>query len=111
MLGHLPRSCPNYGWYFPAPGKSREDYAEDRQRVQDLIAGDIIAEHTVDEADDEVIVFQGARPTAQQKAEALQRKCPRCHEEAGNRCKTSAGDFTEVHKARLDAIDSPGTGS
>jgi hypothetical protein len=77
----------------------------------DLIAADIIAEHEVDEADDNVVVFQGARPTAEHKVEALQRQCPRCHQEAGTRCKTSTGDFTEIHKARLEPIDSPGTGS
>lgn len=110
-LGHLPRTCPNYGWYYPAPGKSREDYEDDRQRVQDLIAGDIIAEHEPDEADLDAIVFGSARPTAQQKADALNRTCPRCEQPPGSKCKTSAGDFTELHKARLlEPIDSPGTG-
>lgn len=110
MLGHLPRACPNYGWYFPAPGKTREDYVEDRQRVQDLIARDIITEHDVEESDDDVVTFQGARPSALSKADALLRRCKRCHQEAGHRCKTAAGEYTSVHKIRLEPLDSPGTG-
>lgn len=110
VLGHLPRVCPNYGWYYPAPGKTREDYVEDRQRVQDLIAADIIAEHEVDEADDDAVVFQGVRPSAERKAEALRRPCPLCGQRPGAKCRTQRGDPTEIHKARLESIDSPGTG-
>ena len=109
-MGHLPRACPNYGWYYPAPGKTRLDYAEDRQRVQDLIAADIISEHEPDETVGDDIVFQSARPTALQKEQALERKCTRCEQPPGEKCKTVAGDFTELHKARIDAVDSPPLG-
>jgi hypothetical protein len=111
VLGHLPRACPNYGWYYPAPGKTRLDYIKDRQRVQDLIAGDIISEHEVHEDDLDVIVFQSARPSAALKEKARELTCPRCDQAPGEKCKTAAGDYTELHKARLDAVDSPGPGS
>jgi hypothetical protein len=111
ILGHLPRACPNYGWYYPAPGKTRLDYEKDRQRVQDLIASDIISEHEVHEDDEDPIVFQGARPSADRKTKALMLPCPRCEQPPGSKCKTAAGDYTELHKARLDAVDSPSPGS
>lgn len=107
----MPRTCPNYGWYFPAPGKTREDYNQDRERVQNLIAGDIIAEHEVHEDDDRLYVFQGARPGSERKARALKLFCPTCKRVPGDRCRTAAGKLSEPHKARLDAVDSPGVGS
>jgi hypothetical protein len=110
-LGLLRRTCPNYGWYYPAPGKTREDYTEVRQRVQDLIAADIIAEHEPHEDDLDSIVFQSARPTAPAKVAALARTCPRCEQPPGAKCVTAAGDYTELHKARVDAVDSPAPGS
>lgn len=109
-LGHLPRSCPNYGWYFPAPGKTREDYAEDYQRVQDLIAADIIAEHAVDEDDDHLHLFAGARPGPEKKAKALQLRCDRCGQGPGERCLSGRGTECEPHKVRFDAVDSPPPG-
>jgi hypothetical protein len=109
-LGHLPRVCPNYGWYFPAPGKSREDYVGDRQRVQDLIARDIIREHEAHEDNDAVVVFKGARPGPERKALALQLTCTTCDRGPGDRCQTGAGKPSEPHKARLDAVDSPPPG-
>lgn len=111
ILGHLPRACPNYGWYYPAPGKTREDYAEDRQRVLDLIAGDIIREHEPHEDDLDLIVFQSARPTQEQKDRARKITCPRCQRGPGEKCRTDAGKDTELHKARLDTVDSPAPGS
>jgi hypothetical protein len=109
-LGHLPRACPNYGWYYPAPGKSREDYVEDRQRVQDLIAADIINEHAAHEDDDGSILFKDARPGPAHKALALQVTCPGCGQGPGEKCQTGAGKPCELHKRRLDAVDSPPPG-
>jgi hypothetical protein len=111
VLGHLPRACPNYGWYYPAPGKTRLDYEKDRQRVQNLIAADIISEHEVHEDDEDPIVFQGARPSASRKVQALALLCPRCKQPPGSKCRTASGEPTEIHKARLDAVDSPAPGS
>lgn len=111
-LGHLPRKCPNYGWYYPAPGKTREDYIEDRQRVQDLIARDIIAEHDPVEDDGHLYVFQSARPSPELKAKARALTCPRCERGPGEKCQTEDGHDTELHKSRLDAaVDSPAPGS
>lgn len=110
-LGHLPRTCPNYGWYYPAPGKVREDYTEDRQRVQDLIARDIVEEHEVHEDDDEPAVFKGSRPSPGRKVLAMKLSCPTCQQGPGDRCRTQAGKQSEPHKARFDAIDSPEAGS
>lgn len=110
-LGHKPQRCPNYGFYYPAPGKTRDDYAQDRQRVQDLFAADIIREHEVHEDDDALYVFMGARPGPARKAQALQLLCTRCHQGPGQRCVSAKGTFCEPHKARLDAVDSPGPGS
>ena len=103
VLGHLPRTCPNYGWYFPAPGKTRLDYVQDRQRVQDLIAADIISEHEPHEDDLDAVVFQSARPTAAQKAAALRRVCKHCEVGPGQKCVTESGRLTEIHKSRLDS--------
>ncbi len=111
-LGHLPRSCPNYGWYFPAPGKSREDYAEDRQRVQDLIAGDIIREHEPDEAEDHI---GSVRPQDRMKDYLeLKVECTTCKAVAGTMCTTAGGERSDrFHSARVQAakaLDTPGTG-
>ena len=111
-LGHLPRTCPNYGWYFPAPGKSREDYVEDRQRVQDLIAGDIIREHEPDEDEDH---FGSIRPQDRVKGYLeLGLECGTCHAVAGTMCTTAGGGRSDrFHASRrraAKALDSPGTG-
>lgn len=111
VLGHLPRACPNYGWYYPAPGKTREDYTEDRQRVQDLIAADIIQEHEPLEDDVHLYVFESARPSRELKEKAFLRTCPTCQRGPGERCQTAGGRDTELHKSRLDAVDSPAPGS
>lgn len=105
-VGHFPKSCPNYGFYYPAPGKTRDDYLEDRQRVQDLFAADIIAEHEGHDDDEGTHLFAGARPGKERRDAALQLECPRCHQPPGERCVTTAGEFCEPHKARFDAVDS-----
>lgn len=104
-LGHKPNHCPNYGFYYPAPGKTREDYEEDRQRVQDLFAADIIHEHEVHEDDPEHSVFRGTRPSAEHKTQALQLICPFCGQGQGQKCMTEAGEYCDPHKSRLDLVD------
>lgn len=105
-LGHFPKHCPNYGFYYPAPGKTREDYEEDRQRVQDLFAADIIREHEPHEDDDYAYVFDGARLTAEEKARLMEVGCPLCQVEPGQRCVTEAGKYAaDPHKARVKALD------
>lgn len=42
---HLTRYCKAYGPWFPEPGKQSLDYAAEAERIQNLIAGDILAEH------------------------------------------------------------------
>jgi hypothetical protein len=111
-LGHLPRVCPNYGWYYPAPGKTRLDYEQDRQRVQDLIAGDIIREHEPDESEDYI---GSIRPQDRVKNHAeLQVDCDTCSQVAGTMCVTAGGGRSDrFHASRTikaTALDSPGTG-
>lgn len=111
-LGHLPRSCPNYGWYFPAPGKVREDYAEDRQRVLDLIAADIIREHEPDETEDH---SGSTRPQDRMKDYLeLKVECMTCTAPVGAMCTTAGGERSDrFHSVRIQAaktLDTPGTG-
>lgn len=105
-LGHFPKHCPNYGFYYPAPGKTREDYEEDRQRVQDLFAADIIQEHEPHEDDDHRELYAGARPSLEQRDAALTVECGHCHQPPGQRCRTQDGKECEPHKARFSAVDS-----
>lgn len=44
-LLHQTQHCPNYGPAFPEPGKTFEDYLELYEKIQNLVARDIIAEH------------------------------------------------------------------
>lgn len=41
-LTHSTKSCPSYGPMYPAPGKSTADYEEERERIRDLLASDIV---------------------------------------------------------------------
>lgn len=49
LLGHKTQFCPSFGPKYPSPGKTAEDYAKEAQRIANLFAGDIVAEHSHDE--------------------------------------------------------------
>lgn len=44
-LGHRTQSCLENGPWFPEPGKSKEDYAAEAERIANLVAADVMAEH------------------------------------------------------------------
>jgi hypothetical protein len=37
--------CPRYGPWYPEPGKTKEDYEKEANRIAQLVAADVIAEH------------------------------------------------------------------
>jgi len=45
LLGHKTQVCPRYGPWYPEPGKTKEDYAKEAERIANLVAADVIAEH------------------------------------------------------------------
>ena len=45
---HLTQECVTDGPWFPAEGKTRADYAQEEQRISQLVAVDIIHEHEQD---------------------------------------------------------------
>jgi hypothetical protein len=44
-VDHLTQECPEYGPWFPEPGKTKDDYRELEERISQLVAVDIIHEH------------------------------------------------------------------
>ena len=55
LLGHKTQTCPRYGPWYPEPGKTKEDYAKDAERIANLVAADVIAEHEGHELQDEYV--------------------------------------------------------
>ncbi len=54
-LDHLTQDCEDYGPWFPAPDKVREDYAEQEERISHLVAADILHEHERDHESEGVV--------------------------------------------------------
>lgn len=52
-LGHRTQVCPRYGPWYPAPGKTRDDYTKLAERITKLVAADIMAEHEGRELEEE----------------------------------------------------------
>jgi len=103
-LLHKTHTCPSYGPMFPAPGKSREDYAKENERIQNLIAADVMREHYG--GDDDDILSKILSPRAVQEAEAIRRQhvCDTCGAQPGNPCVTSRGLTSKSHKSRYDKV-------
>lgn len=49
---HLTKECKGYGPWFPEEGKTHRDYVEEKNRIDALVAGDILAEHEESHAHD-----------------------------------------------------------
>jgi hypothetical protein len=49
-LEHRTQDCAEHGPWFPEEGKTAADYAEQAQKISDLVAADIIAEHEANHA-------------------------------------------------------------
>jgi hypothetical protein len=99
-LLHKTYNCPSYGPMFPAPGKSREDYAELNEKIQNQIAKDVLAEHYGhDDLDDLVL-----SPRAVKEEEAQRRSftCDTCGAQPGKPCVSKKGEFSKCHKSRYD---------
>ena len=44
-LMHKTQHCPSFGPAYPAPGKTFADYLDEYERIQNLVAGDVLKEH------------------------------------------------------------------
>ena len=104
-LLHKTYACPSYGPMFPEPGKSREDYAELNEKIQNQIAADVLAEHYGHDDDGDVL-GKIMMPRAVQEAEAIRRQhiCDTCGAQPGNACVTSRGITSKSHKSRYDKV-------
>ena len=45
---HQTQHCDKFGPWFPAPGKTKEDYQDIADWIGTLVAGDVLAEHEAD---------------------------------------------------------------
>jgi hypothetical protein len=45
---HQTQHCDKYGPWYPAPGKTKDDYKEIADWISTLVAGDVLAEHEAD---------------------------------------------------------------
>lgn len=98
LQGHKTQHCPSYGPRYPAPGKTKEDYAAEASRIMALFAADILAEHEPDEdADirDPVRIKMSSREEAARKF-----ACDTCGAEVGKACHTKGGKRCGCHKDR-----------
>lgn len=48
VLTHLTHECQIFGPWFPEPGVDHSFYAKEKERIDTLVAGDILAEHEAD---------------------------------------------------------------
>jgi hypothetical protein len=49
---HVTQQCTVDGPWYPAPGKTRSDYAEEDARISQLVAVDILHEHEMEHSHD-----------------------------------------------------------
>lgn len=105
-LLHKTQACPSWGPMFPAPGKAKGDYTEEYERIQNLIAGDILAEHYGHDSDNQVYQRVGhGPPPREHEGKARNVDCPTCPSLAGEVCRTVNGNPTDrSHMARLRAV-------
>lgn len=45
---HRTQDCKVYGPWFPAPGKTKDDYWDEHDRIARLVAVDVLHEHEMD---------------------------------------------------------------
>lgn len=107
ILGHKTQTCPRWGPRCPGPGKTSQDYAEEAQRIHDLIAGDLLREHLGHGHDGDEGGAVDQRPArglgrATREARARAYACPllMCLASVGDPCRSRKGTATVAHKAR-----------
>lgn len=110
LPGHQTQVCPRYGPRFPEPGKTINDYAEEQQRIMDLVALDVITEHYgLSEEQGEVELSpesrkHGIRPGTEHRRAVRTVACPTCGSEPGHTCRSAHGKrVSDNHKARETA--------
>lgn len=104
LQGHQTQVCPRYGPRYPEPGKSSQDYGAEVQRIMDLIAADIVAEHTADHEDLHVEVKRRGRsgpPMSEREREARTRRCTDCGVGVNEPCLSASGKLArQAHVSR-----------
>jgi len=101
IQGHKTQNCPSFGPRYPAPGKSGQDYGDEAQRIMQLFAADILAEHMVDEDDaDGTVNWLAGKKLSPPEAAAREFICPTCGASVGQRCHTKSGGPSSCHKNR-----------
>lgn len=103
-LMHRTQNCPSYGPMFPAPGKNKTDYIKEHQKIQDLLAGDILREHYGHDHDDDQVPSRGHGPATKEPELTYQSvTCGVCGADPGDPCHSKGGLKCKSHKARIDA--------
>ena len=97
-LLHKTHTCPSWGPMFPAPGKTKEDYAKLHEKIQNMLAADIIAEHDGDDGDD--TRYETPR-TREGKYRTV--ACVTCQAPVGESCVSKLGQPCQAHTARVKA--------
>jgi predicted RNA-binding Zn-ribbon protein involved in translation (DUF1610 family) len=106
LQGHKTQHCPKFGPRYPAPGKTRQDYVDEDDRIMGLFAADILAEHTeVDEDEEADRSRLGALKLGNREEAARQFACTTCGAAVGQRCQTNTGKPTSCHKDRYRRVE------
>lgn len=110
--GHQTQVCPRYGPRCPEPGKAFADYAKEHERIMDLVAADILAEHLGHnyEERDEVVPDasiekrEPSRPKVALRNQIRSVTCPTCNAQPGQSCRSKNGKrLSDSHRSREEA--------
>jgi hypothetical protein len=104
-LLHRTDRCPSYGPMFPAPGKTKADYQDLYERIQNQLAADILAEHYghPESHDDDLSLMVGARSTKEKELKYRTVPCTTCDAPIGESCTSRKGGYCNSHAARVRA--------
>lgn len=69
-LGHKTQVCPRYGPWYPEPGKTRADYTKLAEKIVQLVAKDIMAEHEGREPEEVYVSARAARKLKKEASDA-----------------------------------------
>lgn len=112
-LGHKTQFCPRFGPRYPEPGKTSQDYGDEAQRIANLFAADIVAEHEDHGEGDPVLsrkrrVSSGA-PPSELELRYRQFPCEYCGAKVGDACTAkSTGQPVGSHSPRAKALSGSG---
>ena len=106
-LKHMTQTCPSYGPWFPAPGKTSQDYGDEAQRIANLVAADIIAEHEGRDDDDEIVRVSGKNNPHISDEERRYRtvECLKCNAKVGEACLSVNGREVRTHVYRRKQVE------